>query len=204
MHLRSPLDPVWNVILVEHGAMAEGKEAVLAYPRVKAGKVNIADVSFLAVQRNGVRPSGEERIARTDREIELILLDEGLQLLVLFNVLPKLALPFFCHGVTLTAEHVSLEAFLLQQFLHGEAIHGIDSGTPQVTCFMDMLETPVELEHGAIFSQAVHLGSLHMLFPAVKGMPYVVPFPPGYPVQPAESNGGLVVSPVTLWQYDEI
>ena len=61
--LEEPLDRVWNGVLVENGGISrgeKGKEAVLAYPRLKAGKINIMDISILAVQHNGVYPSTKE------------------------------------------------------------------------------------------------------------------------------------------------
>ena len=112
---------------------------------VQAGKVNIADVGLLAVEHDGVRPSAEERIARLDGEIGLVLLEEGLQCLVCLNVLPKLTLPLLNHDVPLTVERVGLEVRLLLQFLHGEGAHGVDSGAARVTRLIAVEEAPVEL-----------------------------------------------------------
>ena len=113
-----------------------GEETVLAYPRVQAGKVDVSDVGFLAVEDDGVRPSNEERGARLDGEIGLVLLEEGHQFLVRLNVLPKVALPLLNHNVPLTSERVGLEASLLPQFLHGKTTHGVDGGLAGVTHLM--------------------------------------------------------------------
>ena len=65
-----------------------------------------------------------------------------------------------------------------------------------------MLETPVELKHGAILGQDVHLDPFDALLQAIEDMPYAVPILLGDPVHPAESNLGLVVGTITLWWYD--
>ena len=63
---------------------------------------------------------------------------------------------------------------------------------------MDVKEAPIELEHGAMFSHTVHLEPFDTLFPAIEGMEHAESFPLGKPVHPAESDGGLVVGPITL------
>ena len=91
---------------------------------------------------------------------------------------------------------------LLQQFLHGETAHGVDSGALWVTRFVAMEEILVDLEHCTVFSQAVHLDPFDALLPAIEGVAHAESFPLGDPVHPAESDGGLVVGPVTLQVYD--
>ena len=109
------------------------------------------------MENDGIRPSAEECVVRLDGEIGLVLLEEGLQFLVLLNVLPKVTLPLLNHDVPLTAERVGLEASLLPQLLHGKTTHGVDGGAPGVTHLVAVEEAPVELEDGAVFGHAVHL-----------------------------------------------
>ena len=58
------------------------------------------------------------------------------------------------------------------------------------------------LEYSAVFSQALYLDPFDALLPAIEGVLYAAPFPLGDPVHPAESDGALVVGPVTLRRYD--
>ena len=136
--------------------MAEREETVLTYPRDQAGKVDVADVGLLAVQDNGVRLPGKESVTRLDGEIGLVLLEEGLQLLVILNVLPKLSLPLLYHDVPLTVEYVGLEARPLTQFLHGETAHRVDGGMPWVTHFVAVLKNT----HGTGVQCCLQPGSL--------------------------------------------